>query len=287
MINYDKEVKLFRKYFLEQLDLVTPLIEKNLLNMDFNLMYSDLKKDYCFNNKIDKNITTVQELIMNTKKLDIFYRIYSWSPSWTIHVSNYKSLSKSEWNRLQKKALKSDDFSFDVDARGISVIDRTLILMARDMKLENPGIAHEYYNVDNILYERYDLGKEFSQENKINSHCWWPEICVEHENSPKDWLDELIKLVHIQAKIKIVIGYCSVTDRKKAVKGAEIALNMFMQESKIQNVDPIYLFLGPTLCDLESIPTENEKIERIKRHYPLYKFFNHKFELIEGSNSEQ
>lgn len=96
------------------------------------------------------------------------------------------------------------------DNYGVSVIDRVLIefALARRINLFNPGISHEYYRVDNMLYRRIEL----SDEEKIvlkpfEEHFWKPVICVEHENSWKSWTDELVKLIGIDCELRVVISY--------------------------------------------------------------------------------
>lgn len=280
MLDCDDKVKLFHEYFLQQFDLVTPMIEINSLKIDLNSMYSDINMKYCFDSSCDENETTFREFIEKATKLENFHDVFSWNPAWTIHVSNYKSLSKSDWNESQRHIIENKQFSLSVNPRGISVIDRVLVLMAKTLDLKKPGISHEYFKIDNMLFDRYELDSGFLQENKISPHCWWPVICVEHENSAKDWLDELNKLAHVRAEIKIVIGYCLAEDRDVAVSGAKNALNKFMEESRIENNDPIYLFLGPRLKDLKSTSNDENKIEEMKIDYKIYKFHNHEFKSI-------
>ena len=41
----------------------------------------------------------------------------------------------------------------------------------------------------------------------LNKHLWDLEVAVEHENDPKDWMDEVVKLAHIVCPLRVVIGY--------------------------------------------------------------------------------
>lgn len=69
---------------------------------------------------------------------------------------------------------------------------------------------NEYFRIDAIGYTtRYKEMKEAAlKENiRLSAHLWDLEIAIEHENSKKDWTDEIMKLIHIKCPLKVVIGY--------------------------------------------------------------------------------
>ncbi len=68
---------------------------------------------------------------------------------------------------------------------------------------------NEYYRIDVIGYTKdnentiEDTGKSLGLK-----YCTWDlRIAIEHENKRGEWLNELIKLTHINCPIRIVIGY--------------------------------------------------------------------------------
>ena len=70
-------------------------------------------------------------------------------------------------------------------------------------------VQHEYFRIDTTGWKkRYkELNAERAKALGLNRHLWDLEIAVEHENNHTDWLDELIKLIHIRCPLKVVIGY--------------------------------------------------------------------------------
>lgn len=77
--------------------------------------------------------------------------------------------------------------------------------------VENSGLSaqHEYFRIDTVGWDgRYlELDEKRAKEVGLNRHLWDLKIAVEHENDKKDWLDEVIKLVHIRCPLKVIIGY--------------------------------------------------------------------------------
>ena len=69
-------------------------------------------------------------------------------------------------------------------------------------KVENAGLTaqHEYFRIDTVGWNgRYKcLDEKESKQIGLNRHHWDLKIAVEHENNKADWLDELIKLIHIR-----------------------------------------------------------------------------------------
>ena len=70
------------------------------------------------------------------------------------------------------------------------------------------SVSHEYFRIDATGW----VTNHEKIETKANAvglkpHLWDLVIAVEHENDPKDWNDEVIKLAHIICPTKVVIGY--------------------------------------------------------------------------------
>lgn len=67
---------------------------------------------------------------------------------------------------------------------------------------------NEYFRIDATGWQgRYKEIEGEAKEIGMRAHLWDLIIAVEHENNPKDWTDELIKLVHIRCPLKVIIGY--------------------------------------------------------------------------------
>lgn len=66
---------------------------------------------------------------------------------------------------------------------------------------------NEYFRIDAIQWSAKADIVEKSKDIQLNTHLWDLEIAVEHENNPKDWMDEVVKLAHIVCPLRVVIGY--------------------------------------------------------------------------------
>lgn len=89
--------------------------------------------------------------------------------------------------------------------------------------IEEAGFTaqHEYFRIDTLGWSgRYEeLDKTMARSHRLNRHLWDLEIVVEHENDKQDWLDEVIKLVHIRCPLKVVIGYNYCDQREEGERG--------------------------------------------------------------------
>jgi hypothetical protein len=89
---------------------------------------------------------------------------------------------------------------------------------------------NEYFRIDATGWQgKYEMVEKLAEAVKMNAHLWDLKIAVEHENNPKDWTDELVKLVHIRCPLKVVIGY-NYSDKRdedeKKLDYASICMNM-------------------------------------------------------------
>ncbi|MFR7591451.1 MAG: hypothetical protein ACLUVC_08415 [Longibaculum sp.] len=86
----------------------------------------------------------------------------------------------------------------------------------------NIEIQKEYYRIDLIGWtQRKDelvrTGK-YKQAKNFNSHMWDLNIAIEHENSSKDWLDEVVKLLYINCPRRLVIGYVNYNKKTRDIE---------------------------------------------------------------------
>ena len=75
---------------------------------------------------------------------------------------------------------------------------------------------HEYFRIDTVGWiTRYQEMQKAAQDSqlKLSAHLWNLEIAVEHENSRKDWTDEVIKLIHVKCPLKVVISHSRCDER--------------------------------------------------------------------------
>lgn len=70
------------------------------------------------------------------------------------------------------------------------------------------GYSNEYYRFDVSSWEQLKSSVEdICKEVNMNPYLWDLRIAFEHENSKKDWFDEVIKLLYIDCPLKVVVGY--------------------------------------------------------------------------------
>ena len=68
--------------------------------------------------------------------------------------------------------------------------------------------SNEYYRFDVSSWEQLKSRiEDICKEVNMNPHLWDLRIAFEHENNPKDWFDEVIKLLYIDCPLKVVVGY--------------------------------------------------------------------------------
>lgn len=73
--------------------------------------------------------------------------------------------------------------------------------------IENANLIpeQEYYRIDVTGYQKEEIQK--MEDTKLNFYRWDLEIAVEHENNDADWLNELVKLLHVRCPLKVIISY--------------------------------------------------------------------------------
>lgn len=75
-------------------------------------------------------------------------------------------------------------------------------ILAKEKQKQN-----EYFRIDAIQWTPKAHLIDFPKDINLNKHLWDLEVAVEHENNPKDWMDEVVKLAHIACPLRVVIGY--------------------------------------------------------------------------------
>lgn len=149
--------------------------------------------------------------------------------------------------------------------------------------IENSGLAaqHEYFRIDTIGWaERYlELDETRAKEVGLNRHLWDLKIAVEHENAKADWMDEVIKLVHVRCPLKVVIGYnhCDQREVPERAKLAYVAECMQMIEAfHTADTEEYLIILG------NGVPKDssNPSFDRFDYRGYLYNHQSREFERL-------
>ena len=156
------------------------------------------------------------------------------------------------------------------------IIDKVRIMLNEDLELET---QKEYFRIDVTGHttewnEEIQIAKQREKDEGIKMrplHNWKLKVAYEHENS-EDWSDELCKLCHIAADLKVISSYCdfSKDDIEKTLK---YYIKRLDAEGTMRRADGKWLFVfGPrkksgdsfkafTLDDsLNVIPLNDEKM---------------------------
>ncbi len=99
---------------------------------------------------------------------------------------------------------------------------------------ENDRLEFEYFRIDIITYaQRKDEAKDYGYQGTLTPYLWDLKIAFEHENDKDNWLDEIIKLSHINCPLRVVVGYfaSNATKRKNALNFAAAMLKKKVGES--------------------------------------------------------
>lgn len=126
-------------------------------------------------------------------------------------------------------------------------------IIGRIIKNSGAKFQKEYYKIDAIGWRQLSasnnqLERKLTERNcfGLNAHCWNLEIAVEHENDDKDWTDEVIKLMHIDCPLKVVIGYREFKDRESDINVLENVYEILMKpvlESKNRIIENEFLVI--------------------------------------------
>ena len=131
---------------------------------------------------------------------------------------------------------------------------------------------NEYFRIDSMGYQ--SRWRELNKKTSFNPHLWDLEIAVEHENDPKDWLDEVIKLAHICCPLRVVIGYAPCTKRHKDMELLDYAAKALKKLNCLDNA-----LKGEFLIILGNCQTQN-KVENYF-NYKAYVLDTNKIQFVE------
>lgn len=121
---------------------------------------------------------------------------------YSAYIQEVKEEKVDRFSRRYFDIYKSDEPAFT------ELVNYTLIPNAIYAIEPEMTVQHEYYRVDTIGWKaKYKDIQDEAKKVGLNPHLWDLMIAVEHENSKKDWLDEVIKLINIRCPLKVVVSY--------------------------------------------------------------------------------
>lgn len=102
----------------------------------------------------------------------------------------------------------SDIISFYWNSESKCFTNTVIPIILEIIRSSGCETSKEYFRIDATGWKTtYQKIQDQAKDIGLNPHLWDLEIAVEHENSKKDWSDEIIKLLHIRCPLKVVIGY--------------------------------------------------------------------------------
>ena len=217
----------------------------------------------------------VLEKWIQASKAELFYEAL---------LDEINMFAASNSKNVLKKYTSSSSWTNYIISRknGKSAIEKALISTYKSIFQESnhtyygPRLDREYYRIDNIL-SITNAGKK-DEETGINIHNWKLLAAVEHENDYKDWTDELVKLLFVNAPLRVVIGYAEYDESiyySKAIHVANKITEMQNFRTHLDAEDEYILIMGPREKDLEA------DVKNLADCFKMYKWSSvtNKFEL--------
>lgn len=99
---------------------------------------------------------------------------------------------------------------------------------------ENPKYTqNELYRIDSIGWSDVDLPIDCDKKiPRFKEHLWNLDVAVEHENDSKDWMYEVVKLVHVYCPLRVVISYLPLKSLMNVNKGDMAHLDYIVEKLK-------------------------------------------------------
>ena len=158
----------------------------------------------------------------------------------------------------------------------------TFILSEIGKKLENANLetSREYYKIDLTAWtqlkgDKYKLFKDKDFDKQFENYLWNLEVAVEHENSSVSWMDEVVKLLHINCPLRVVIGYLPIEQKDKHEDYLKAITEQILTTKAVENhsleVGEFMIIIGDSKCG-------GDKTKFC--HYTAYVFNKDKFVFI-------
>lgn len=140
----------------------------------------------------------------------------------------------------------------------------------RFLKEQYLGTSKEYYRIDLTAWTQLKNEDYFLLKDKdFEKYLWDLEVAVEHENNDKSWMDEVVKLMHVNCPLRVVIGYLPVKEDKNIYISALNSEIKKIKAYKDMDKGEFLLIIGDSKC---------KGIKEKFCHYTPYVFRNGGFE---------
>ncbi len=104
---------------------------------------------------------------------------------------------------------------------------------------DGDSTGREYYRVDRCFYSYPRV------RSGLTTRAWNLEVAIEHENKRNEWLDEWAKLLHLNAGLRVIIGYHDPQARSKPLPKLRSEASQIRQRTKYAVDAPTLLILRP------------------------------------------
>ena len=150
------------------------------------------------------------------------------------------------WDRFEEKVmmegecrnqLRNDWTTSKVFTESISKVITNII---KDCYGENSiTVQPEYLRIDIPAWQKNSGNDQSFVEEAPNfqKYDWNLKVAVEHENDYRLWMDEVIKLAHINCPLRVVIGYVHIEENRQKTEEKKKAILKRVAEVLNNNID--------------------------------------------------
>lgn len=147
----------------------------------------------------------------------------------------------------------------DLGSAHIHITDCVIGKTIKDVFGDEILIDREYYKIDMIGWKQNKTKIESKcEELNLKPYCWDLKVAVEHENSSKEWLDEVCKLSFIKCPLRVVIGY-GIDNFEEKIEIVRVILES--NKAFSDDEQEFLIILGKAKRELSKNPTANEIAE--------------------------
>ena len=118
--------------------------------------------------------------------------------------------------------------------------------------------SREYYRIDLTGWKQLRKSKNDKiLIDNFEKHLWDLEVAVEHENSSVSWMDEVVKLLHINCPLRVVIGYLPIAQKEKHKTYLDVIIEQVLttkavgERCSLKNGE-FMIIIGDSRCENES-----------------------------------
>lgn len=187
--------------------------------------------------------------------------------------------AKEFWEQFSKIFIESKDDAIKVWTSSKEYTKFILGKIANFLKEQKFETSTEYYRIDLTGWKQ--LRKSENDNILINNfekHFWDLEVAIEHENSSISWMDEVVKLLHINCPLRVVIGYLPFEQKNSHDKYLEAITEQILTTKAVSGRCSLkngefMIIIGDSKCKDD---------EKLYCHYQAYVFnpFSKKFEEL-------